>query len=852
MTDPRTPRSSPTFAWPGGTLDAEDDSTSSMVAPDAPQGALIAERYRDLGPLGIGGMGEVRRVWDTRLARSTAMKIIRVEKRDQARAVERFVREAHTTGRLQHPGVVPVHDMGQLSDGRWWFTMKEIVGRTYEEALGELHAQTTPESWPDPRPGGPSFRRLVDALLRACQTMAYAHAEGFVHRDLKPDNLMLGRFGEVLVLDWGLGKMVDAVNDEPQRPSDDPLSTADAALRASATLDGGVLGSPPYMAPEQARGQVDGLGPAMDVYALGAVLYHLLAGVPPYRGRSPRDIVEQVRAGPPLPVARTARFRCPEPDPELVIVCERAMARQPGQRFSHAGELARALEDWLDGTRRQEEARAIVAAADGSLRDIQRQRESAGQLRREAEQLLVQTAEDAAGEAAWRDAWEREERADALDSEIGQAEAEYEVALQSALKLASSLPEAHERLADLYRLRLERAEQRRDGGAVAQNEAQLRAHDRGRHAGWLRAQGRLSLVTDPPGATVTVSRLVQRHRRMVAVEPTTLGTTPLVSAEVPRGSVLLELRHPERPVVRVPLVVRRSEHLDHRPPGAAAPVTVPLPDAARLEPDLVYVPAGWAMVGGDPLALDALPLRRVWIDGFAISRGLITIGAYRAFLESLVSLGRAGEALARVPRISGTGGDAPLWTLTPTGQFQPTGRQSPNNPLDDERLPITRVSCADAMAYAAWMQERTGLPWRLPQELEWEKAARGVAGWAYPWGDSYVEGRANVSGASPGTPALSAVGAYPLDQSIYGLLDAAGNARTWCANPYRRACEVEEGGRLLVEPRLPEQAGGLHVIRGGSFASLPHVARLASRFGANGDLTYAGVGFHVLQPIPGR
>lgn len=849
MTDPRTPSSSPTCAWPGGTLDAEEADPQGTPPAGGPQEQLIAGRYRDLGPLGIGGMGEVRRVWDTRLARSTAMKIIRPEKREQARAVERFVREAHTTGRLQHPGVVPVHDMGQLADGRWWFTMKEVDGRTYEEALADLHRHTTPEAWPVARPGGPSFRRLVDALLRVCQTMAYAHAEGFVHRDLKPDNLMLGRFGEVLVLDWGLGKLVDQLADDRHRADAERLGGDDPVLRASATLDGGVLGSPPYMAPEQARGQVGGLGPPLDVYALGAVLYHLLAGVPPYRGRSPRDIVEQVRAGPPLPVGRAARFRCPEPDPELVAVCERAMARDPGQRFSHAGELARALEDWLDGTRRLEEARALVAATDESLRGLQQQRELLTHLRREAEQLQLVPASAPSDEVSWQRAWDQEDRADALEAEIGQGEAEYEVALQSALKLAPVLTDAHERLADLYRRRLELAEERRDRLAVAQNEALLRAHDRGRHAGWLRAQGRLSLRTEPAGAQVVVHRFVQRHRRLVAVEHGSLGTTPLAAVEVPRGSLLLEIVHPDRAPIRVPLLVRRGEHLDQRPPGTDEIEPVVLPALAGPGPELCHVAAGWTVVGGDPMALDGLPGRRVWIDGFSISRTPVTVGAYRAFLEALVRMGRAGEALARVPRQTGTGGEAPLWQLTPPGSFVSVGRPGSPPTGAEDLLPITRVSWGDAVAYATWLGSVTGRSWRLPHELEWEKAARGVDGRVYPWGDHFVEGRANVTGATPGTPLLSPVGAFPDDQSVYGVVDCAGNVRCWCGNGYRRSYEVEEGGRLRVDADSWSRDESLRVVRGGSFASQPHVARLASRFASNVELTFMGVGFHVLTPL---
>lgn len=838
-----------TYEMPFETINLEDVDGQQVPVTMESSDQLIAGRYRDLGPLGVGGMGEVRRVWDTRLARTTAMKIIRTEKAIHTHAVERFVREAHSTGRLQHPGIVPVHDMGRLEDGRWWFTMKEILGRTYEDALTELHHLASPDGWPT-RPGGPGFRRLVDALLRACQTMAYAHAEGFVHRDLKPENLMLGRYGEVQVLDWGLAKLINSASDDAAGRPEGLRDQADHKLRVSTTLDGGVLGSPPYMAPEQARGELERLGPAMDVYALGSVLYHLMAGVPPYRGRSARDVVEQVRAGPPQPVARAARYRCPEPDPELVTVCERSMARDPGQRFAHAGELARALEEWLDGTRRLEEARAIVLNADAGGRELERRREQAAALRRESVAVLARIEPDAVEEQS-HPAWEMEDQADALDREQGMLEAEYEVALQSALKLAPALPEAHDRLSDLYRRRLEQAEEDQDARLVARNEAMLRAHDRGRHTAWLRADGRLSLRTNPPGAQVRVFRLVQRHRRLEPVEVGVVGHTPLVQVEVPRGSILVQVELDGRVPLRLPFLVRRGQHLDQIPPYGGEAVVHPLHRPEELGADAIQVPGGWAVIGGDSLALDPMPRRQVWIDGFVISRTHITTAAYRAFLEDIAQSGRHEEADRRVPRDSGTAGIEPHWLRAADGRYVPAPRAQAMGNFDDARLPITRITWDDARAYAEWRASREGLPWRLPHDLEWEKAARGCDGRAYPWGDTFAEGRACVARRGAGPPRIAPVGSYPHDTSPFGMKDAAGNVRTWCGNPFSNAVEVGDGQRLAIDPSSWTQPATFRMVRGGSFASQPDVARICSRFGSLGDISYAGVGLQIARPLPG-
>ncbi|MCA9489253.1 MAG: serine/threonine protein kinase, partial [Myxococcales bacterium] len=191
-------------------------------------------RYRDLGPIGAGGMGEVRRVHDAELDRVVALKLVRQDL--GADGVEQLRREARTTARLDHPAIVAVHDVGVLDDGRVWFTMREVRGQTLASLLAA-----------DDRP---RLRRLLDLLAQVGRAVAHAHASGVVHRDLKPDNVMVGPFGEVQVMDWGLGWALD-----DGAPSDE------------------IAGTPAYMAPEQARGQAGLLGPPTDVYALGAVLY---------------------------------------------------------------------------------------------------------------------------------------------------------------------------------------------------------------------------------------------------------------------------------------------------------------------------------------------------------------------------------------------------------------------------------------------------------------------------------------------------------------------------------------------------------------------------------------------------
>ncbi|MEZ4437210.1 MAG: serine/threonine-protein kinase, partial [bacterium] len=305
-------------------------------------GELYADRYEDLGVIGLGGMGVVRKVYDHHLDRTLALKIMRADRLGDPRSRARFLEEARINARLQHPGVVAVHDRGELPDGRPWFTMRRVRGRTLDEVMDDHFAG---------KPDAPPFRRLIDALSRVARTVAYAHVHRVVHRDLKPANVMLGVFGEVLVLDWGIARLDGGAESDAPLPDDAP---------PRATIGGRIVGTPAYMSPEQARGDRAAMGPHSDVYALGAILYHMLAGRAPYGGSTALAHAALLK-GPPTPIAEC---NPPAPVPEdLAAVCAAAMARYPNLRPTAEG-FAAELENWLDGVRKRTRALEIVAEAD--------------------------------------------------------------------------------------------------------------------------------------------------------------------------------------------------------------------------------------------------------------------------------------------------------------------------------------------------------------------------------------------------------------------------------------------------------------------------------------------------------
>jgi WD40 repeat protein/tRNA A-37 threonylcarbamoyl transferase component Bud32 len=288
--------------------------------------------------------------FDRELNRSVALKELQARRADDPAAQARFLLEAEVTGRLVHPGIVPVYSLGRYADGRPYYAMRLIEGETLRDAIERFHRGGASAHGRDGREM--AFRRLLRNLIDACNAVAYAHSRGVVHRDLKPENVMIGRFGETLVVDWGVAKSFQAARGEGEAPPSEPAHAGDPSM----TQPGAVIGTPRYMSPEQAAGDLDRVGPASDVYSLGAILYGLLTGRAPFPDGDLPTVLDRVRRGifpAPRRVSRSA-------DPALEAVCLKAMALNPADRHASALELANDLERWLaDARYRGEQAHAL-------------------------------------------------------------------------------------------------------------------------------------------------------------------------------------------------------------------------------------------------------------------------------------------------------------------------------------------------------------------------------------------------------------------------------------------------------------------------------------------------------------
>ncbi len=254
----------------------------------------------------------------------------------------RFQREAKITGRLEHPGIVPVYDVVAGSDsGRAFYTMRFVKGRTLAQAAREFR---------DARERGQTdmmtFVGLLSAFVAVCNTVAYAHSRGIIHRDLKGQNVVLGDFGETVVLDWGFAKQPDCGDSDLVLPMQNGLT---GGGESELTLQGQAMGTPAYMAPEQAQGQRDRIDTLTDVYGLGALLYYLLTGEAPFTGSDVVEVLRKVQTEEPIP----PRQLWPDVPVTLEAACLRALSKEPSARFTSAGELAHAVEQWQEVQRRE-------------------------------------------------------------------------------------------------------------------------------------------------------------------------------------------------------------------------------------------------------------------------------------------------------------------------------------------------------------------------------------------------------------------------------------------------------------------------------------------------------------------
>lgn len=817
------------------------------------------------------------------------MKVMHSKYAKRGSTLARFIEEAQATAQLQHPSIVPVYDLGRLEDGRLWFTMKEVKGQTFTKVIQEVH-QRSVSAW-EVTEGGWHLRKLVSVFAQVCEAVAYAHERGVMHRDLKPQNIMLGERGEVWVVDWGLVKVLGVSEASLERDlpessegsseanlSRPALTRSEVSVVTDRSLDdsqstvvGAVSGTPAYMSPEQSSGTVT-LDVRTDIYSLGAILYEVLSGSAPYALEPYReDILSLAKHGPPLSVEEALlkdRLRRPEVAEQiselelrsnlsipgdLVKVCQRAMQRDREARYASVSQLMSELSPWLEGTKQRAQALSLYQESEQASVEIERLSTRAQALRARA-QAELQALELWVGEDQKAPIWAIEDEAELLEREVLSKRAQREVLLRSALQHSSDLLEARLSLAQMYHASHESAELNQEPtlnielalretlSHIPDQHPNKRAHLR-----YLNGEGALTLITDPPGAEVLLYRYEPHHRRLVPKFKRSLGESPLIKVPLEPGSYLCKVQHPSTIEVHYPVYIERGHHWDGVPPEGGEPVSIYLPRQGELGLNERYIPAGWFWSGGDPQSPKSLIKRRLWCEPLVYQRFPITNREFMSFLHALVAQGDEELALRYAPREDGT--NTELSTMIyhyEGGRF--SFKEEEKWAKWELDWPVYAVDWYGANAYAEWLNQHHDLGWRLPGDLEWEKVTRGVDGRPYPWGDFFDPSWACMRDSHPeGVASPASVYDFPYDQSVYGVSGVSGNARTWCLDVWSTEGPHLESARVPEPSQGDSKQGMYRTLRCGSWYNSSTFLRACYRFDAIDTLRFRLLGFRLAR-----
>ena len=833
------------------------------------------ERYERKGELARGAQGVVLHVWDQDLRRNLAMKLVGGDGPSggpgssiDARALDRFLEEAQVTGQLDHPGIVPVHELGLDAQRRLYFTMKLVKGQDFDKVI-EL-VRNGQEGW--------TLARALNVLSRVCEAMAYAHSKNVIHRDLKPANIMVGRFGEVYVMDWGLAKVLDA---PPRGGSDKGANESVSAILTdrrkgrhdpmAATAEGVVMGTPGYMSPEQASGKLAALGPASDVYSLGAILYHLLAGhmpyVPPGSRRNALAVLAQVREGPPPPIAQVA----PRAPKELAAICAKAMAREPYERYLDTQRMADDLSAYLEGrvegqrragawasvarwTRRRKSLAATVAAIVVIL--------AAGF----ATNIAFGQPADASHAAAQPRVTDLLVEMDTLWPAHPDLIERYEAWLARARAEVATLPAQRARLAELRATALPRTDDERRA-------------DRESHPDFPTLQALLTMLetrtnaTDRPEGSAPAERRAQlelrvaerRSWRFPSSAPDARWQHDRLAALVRDLEALhagLDAEGSEAFGGSVPARLARAKELarqfgadgEHGRAWAAARSAI-----TKAYPDLVWAPQmGLVPLGPDPdsgrwefgdLMTGRAPARGsdgrlVLSDESGVVFVLLPGGVFAmgeptsAAIDTNQHLRTAPVHEVRLPPFLVAKHEMTRGQWRRATGRDPTARSStagPSHPVVD----VSWDECA---------QVCTRLGFSLPTEAQWEYAARAGTTSAW-WSGSEAGSLAGVANFADEEPARRPVDGRTLPvgrlrANPFGLHDVHGNVREWCLDPplpYPDQASLARLGDLAEQDH--------RVIRGGSVLSAAAATRSACREHAPRAYRQQDLGLRPVRPV---
>lgn len=754
-----------------------------------------SQRFQRRSVLGVGGMGEVIEYEDELIGRSVAIKRIKPGSTNLARAFALLEREARVTGRLEHPNIVPLYDMGTDPLRGPFYIMRLLSHPTLAQILINLRKQDT-DTLQDY-----SLNKLIRCFVQVCRAIDYAHSRNVIHCDIKPANILVGPFGEVLVVDWGFCHI----------------------LGERRTQRGG---TPGFLAPEQLDLDDSSLSVRTDVFALGAVLYDILCLQHAFPILPIQFMADAVRRGePPFPPPVAPSVRSPERkiSPELDEICLKAIALHPADRFASARELADAVDFYLEGTK--EKARRL-----GRAQELTEQgdllADNFRDLIQEMPERIAEINRLRAAIAPWSAPTEKQSLWDAEDREVvlqSVSHRTFQAAIatyEHALEEVSDYAPARLGLARLYWEALQRAQDRRAEGERIHLEGMVNQYDDGSLQRSARTVASLSLRIEGSVLGLCLQLTGEIGRRMLPVREQRFNGSAIHVQNLEPGSYLIVIET-SKGIIRTPLHLRA---------GVEASLLLDLSKAEALIQGESLVPAGEALLGGHETSLLGEELHRIYVPAFFLDEFPVSFASYLSFLDAI----RKEDPAYLEKFLPRTDHGEPL--LIFSGEWLPTRTYRWKFSLQDLlKFPVVGIDMHSAFAFAQWKSSTTGRRYRLPNELEWEKAARGTDGRAYPWGDHFDASFCKMRESRAGSAHLEPSGIFDSDTSPYGIRDMAGGIADWVVpalegdNEQLSSQAVTRGGAWC------DWRSDCHVAARRPYSPLEHSERVGFRLARSAD-----------------